>query len=134
LVQNLIALKFKQKVLIFRKIYTPKFLGCYMCILLFFLINVGISGSSRRTWWLLLTLKYKDNRYYKLIFPIVCVASQLLHRHKINLDPKSSIFYNLNSTKFHIYIYIYIYMQISIISVVIENTGNRNCKPFDASH
>jgi hypothetical protein len=29
LVQKLIALKFKQKVLIFRKNYTPKFLGCY---------------------------------------------------------------------------------------------------------
>jgi hypothetical protein len=29
LVQKLIALTFKQKVLIFRKIYTPKFLGCY---------------------------------------------------------------------------------------------------------
>jgi hypothetical protein len=29
LVQKLIALKFKQKVLIFRKICTPKFLGCY---------------------------------------------------------------------------------------------------------
>jgi hypothetical protein len=29
LVQKLVALKFKQKVLIFRKIYTPKFLGCY---------------------------------------------------------------------------------------------------------
>jgi hypothetical protein len=25
-------------------------------------INVGISRPSRRTWWLLLTLKYKDNR------------------------------------------------------------------------
>jgi hypothetical protein len=33
LVQKLIALKFKQKVLIFRKIYTPKFLGCYKAIL-----------------------------------------------------------------------------------------------------
>jgi hypothetical protein len=29
LVQKLIALKCKQKVLNFRKIYTPKFLGCY---------------------------------------------------------------------------------------------------------
>jgi hypothetical protein len=29
LVQKLIALKFKQKVLVFRKNYTPKFLGCY---------------------------------------------------------------------------------------------------------
>jgi hypothetical protein len=29
LVQKLIALKCKQKVLIFRKICTPKFLGCY---------------------------------------------------------------------------------------------------------
>jgi hypothetical protein len=29
LAQKLIALKFKQKVLIFRKNYTPKFLGCY---------------------------------------------------------------------------------------------------------
>jgi hypothetical protein len=27
-----------------------------------FWINVGISRPSRRTWWLLLTLKYKDNR------------------------------------------------------------------------
>jgi hypothetical protein len=30
LVQKLLALKFKQKVLNFRKFYTPKFLGCYM--------------------------------------------------------------------------------------------------------
>jgi hypothetical protein len=29
LVKKLIALKCKQKVLIFRKFYTPKFLGCY---------------------------------------------------------------------------------------------------------
>jgi hypothetical protein len=29
LVQKLVALKFKQKVLIFRKICAPKFLGCY---------------------------------------------------------------------------------------------------------
>jgi hypothetical protein len=28
-----------------------------------FWINVGISRPSQRTWWLLLTLKYKDNRY-----------------------------------------------------------------------
>jgi hypothetical protein len=28
-----------------------------------FWINVGISRPSRRMWWLLLTLKYKDNRY-----------------------------------------------------------------------
>jgi hypothetical protein len=27
-----------------------------------FWVNVGISRPSRRTWWLLLTLKYKDNR------------------------------------------------------------------------
>jgi hypothetical protein len=27
-----------------------------------FWINVRISRPSRRTWWLLLTLKYKDNR------------------------------------------------------------------------
>jgi hypothetical protein len=30
-----------------------------------FWINVRISRSSRRTWWLLLTLKYKDNRCYE---------------------------------------------------------------------
>jgi hypothetical protein len=30
LVQKLIALNFSQKVLNFRKIYTPKFLGCYI--------------------------------------------------------------------------------------------------------
>jgi hypothetical protein len=30
LVQKLIALTFKQKVLIFRKNYTPKILGCYI--------------------------------------------------------------------------------------------------------
>jgi hypothetical protein len=34
LVQKLVALKFKQKVLIFRKIYPPKFLGCYRGCLL----------------------------------------------------------------------------------------------------
>jgi hypothetical protein len=28
---------------------------------------VGISRPSRRTWWLLLTLKYKDNRFAKNI-------------------------------------------------------------------
>jgi hypothetical protein len=27
-----------------------------------FWINVGISRLSRRTWWRILTLKYKDNR------------------------------------------------------------------------
>jgi hypothetical protein len=32
LAQKLIALKCKQKVLIFRKIYTPRFLGCYILL------------------------------------------------------------------------------------------------------
>jgi hypothetical protein len=27
---------------------------------------VGISIPSRRTWWLLLTLKYKDNRFLNM--------------------------------------------------------------------
>jgi hypothetical protein len=31
-----------------------------------FWINVGISRPSRRTWWFLLTLKYKDNRWQNL--------------------------------------------------------------------
>jgi hypothetical protein len=37
-----------------------------------FWINVGISRPSRRTWWLLLTLKYKDNRYVVLAIIISC--------------------------------------------------------------
>jgi hypothetical protein len=52
--------------------------GVYSCL---FWINVGISRPSRRTWWLLLTLKYKDNRCLIFLYePCGALASRLLHR------------------------------------------------------
>jgi hypothetical protein len=52
LVQKLIAHQFKQKVLNFRKIYTPKFLGCYTMTM----------EISRGTAWRLEKLEFGDKK------------------------------------------------------------------------
>jgi hypothetical protein len=46
-----------------------------------FWINVGISRPSRRTWWLLLTLKYKDNRcsHQVQLWLMQCQACKIDH-------------------------------------------------------
>jgi hypothetical protein len=52
-----------------------------------FWINVGISRPSRRTWWLLLTLKYKDNRYIIIYLSFIVLYRwsflRILYRQKL---------------------------------------------------
>jgi hypothetical protein len=50
-----------------------------------FWINVGISRPSRRTWWLLLTLKYKDNRWVITLVHIRINGTKI-HARKYVID------------------------------------------------
>jgi hypothetical protein len=69
LVQKLIALKCKQKVLIFRKIYTPKFLGCYKCL-------VGNDATETESTFISIANKELPSRQAKTLIHQQTMTSQ----------------------------------------------------------